>query len=299
MANKEDEQTSEIDFVRTLLKLWSRRKWLAAGTGFVVFLSILYAFLSTPLYRSDATISLRESADGKFASLAMSQFGGAGGMIASHLGMGTNALDKVELVLKSWGFLDDLVSKNNLLPRLFPELWDETRKTWADPDEIPLVRHGSGRLRGEYVTIRLDPKRSLIDILAFTPDPMLSKELVEMYLAELNERIRTDVVESAEANQAFLEDQLDRAYDPVVREKIQRMIGAEIEKAMLVSSSSFDVVIKPLQPYRPVFPQHFNIIAKAFIFGVFLSIAGSFAWDGLAWLRVRIRAEKLKSASTR
>jgi hypothetical protein len=58
----------------------------------------------------------------------------------------------------------------------------------------------------------------------------------------LNDYIKTNVQNEAKGNVGYLDSQLVRIVDPLLREKIQGLIADEIEKEMVVSKEAFRIV---------------------------------------------------------
>jgi hypothetical protein len=73
-------------------------------------------------------------------------------------------------------------------------------------------------------------------------DSTFSINLANDYIAYLNDFIKTNTKTDAEENVAYLDSQLVKIIDPLLREKIQGLIANEIEKEMVVSKEAFRVV---------------------------------------------------------
>ena len=72
-----------------------------------------------------------------------------------------------------------------------------------------------------------------LSVTAKYHDPEIAAKLVEYYLVSLNEHLSSEAKQAAEINRKFLEKQLDKTSDPIVRNKIYSMIAQEIEAAMM------------------------------------------------------------------
>lgn len=278
---------NEQDFHRSLALLWDRRRWIAAFTLFAASLGVLYGFLAKPVYHSQAIIALKDAGKGGDASRFLSQLGGMGGMVASQMGLGNTNLDKIEVILNSHELAEAVIERNNLMPVLFPDVWDSGDSAWIpeNPKKIPTLRNGIARMKGGILTVSLDVKKNMIRVGANYEDPQLAWKFVEFYLAELNRKIRDDVIRDAEANRNYLEKQLSNTLDPILMEKIHSMIGFEIEKSMLVSSQAFEVLEKPVVPMKRLKPKRTFVVITAFFTGALLSIMGALALNAMADLK--------------
>jgi uncharacterized protein involved in exopolysaccharide biosynthesis len=277
---KAKQNDDEIDIVELIIMLWNHRKWIAIGTGVITFIGLLYALLASPVYRSSAIIAPKESQKGGNPSAILSQFGGLGGMVAAQLGLGNTNLDRIEIIIKGWELAESVIKNHDLLPKLFPEVWDSTRNAWdlEDSSEIPTIRTGVEALKTGLLSVEPDHNKNIIKIEINTYDSNLAAEIAEYYVDALNKKIQKDVIIEAEANQLYLSKQLNNTTDPLIREKIQNMIAFEIEKGMLVSSQSIDVLEKPVVPQKRIKPKRKRILIIFFFVGLFISIFGVMVW---------------------
>ncbi len=261
----------EVDAIQIILLIWKRKLWIFSATVLAAIAGVIYAMLSPPVYVSEATISLRETGKTSDASRIFSQLGGMGGMVASQLGIGNTSLNKIEIILKSYDLTETVVTKNNLMPVLFP-----------DSAKAPTLRGAVEMLRRSLISVVLDPKVSVIRISVKYKDPEMAKRLADYYLIALNDRIRSNVIRDAEVNREFLEKQLTNTFDPILREKLQNMIGMEIEQSMMVSSQAFEIMEKPMLPLQKAKPKKKIIVVLSILAGFFLSILWIFADNLLA-----------------
>lgn len=276
LAAKQNKQSDEIDVVQLILVLWGFRFWIVTWTSFATIMGLLYSFIASPIYYSQATITLKESGKGNDASRIFSQLGGMGGMVASQLGLGNASLDKMEILLKGHELAEAVIMANDLMPALFRKAWDPNTKKWkpTDSSNIPTVRMGVEKLRKGVIVVKADAKKNIINVGANIYDPHLAVQLVGFYLIELNNKIRNDVMIEANANRTYLEKQINNTADPILMEKIHTMIAFEIEKYMLVSSQAFDILEKPVLPLKKSRPKRNLIVVLAFLLGLFTSIMG-------------------------
>lgn len=276
-------RSGEVDALRLILGLWRRKSWIILCTTVVSLAGLLYAMLSPPVYLSQATIGLKEAGKGNDASRIFSQFGGMGGMMAAQLGLGSTNLAKVDILLQGHELAEDVITRNGLLPVLFP-----------DSAERPPLRRAVEILRRKILRVEPNAKSSVILVGCEFRDPALAKRLVEHYLDALNDRIRGDVIRDAEVNREYLGRQLANTLDPVLREKIQSMIGMEIEKSMLVSTQAFEILEKPVEPLLRLKPKKKVILVMSFLLGFALSVLGLAGWQG--WLMLRDAARRMEAA---
>jgi uncharacterized protein involved in exopolysaccharide biosynthesis len=294
MKSSHGSDKNEVDVARILMVLWDQRRWIGLSTLLATVIGIAYALLAEPIYTSRATISLKEAGKTNDASRIFSQLGGVGGAVAAQLGGGNTNIDKIEIILTGHDLAEDVILKNNLMPILFQKRWDARRSSWKakDPKKIPTLREGIERLRKECLVVAPELKKNVIRVSINFRDPVIAKRMVDYYLRALNDKLRGEAIEDAETNRAYLEKQLLVTFDPIIKDKIQNMIAFEVEKAMLISSKSFDILERPIVPVDKIKPRRFRIVLISALIGFFLSALAVFAVRYVAVLRGSILEQR-------
>ncbi len=273
-------QQEEIDLLEIISNLWQHRKQIIFGTAVFSLIGILYAMLATPVYHSEALITPKESQKSGGAASLLTQFGGAGGLVASQFGIGNTSLNRIEIIVKGRELAENVINNNNLMPYLFPEMWDTSKKEWKvkDTAAIPKLRSGIELLRGKHLVVLVNSKNNTITLGINFPNATLAEKINNYYLVALNNKVREDVVRDAESNRVFLEASAKSTSDPLILEKIQNLAAVEIERMMLVNSQSFDILEKPVLPLSPVKPKRKLIIIISIFAGLFVSIASVYIY---------------------
>lgn len=106
-----------------------------------------------------------------------------------------------------------LIDKHDLLPVLYPEMWDEEGDARRIPDdEAPTVVTAVQEDKlDEVFSAEYDEDAGLIELRWSGADPGLCARMLENVLAELEIYLREDYVSEASRNRAFLESQTERA----------------------------------------------------------------------------------------
>jgi hypothetical protein len=247
---------------------------LIAGiiTGFTA-LGAAYAFFAAPVYTAKAIITPKTaqkqpSLTGTFAGLAS-----LGGLGSVQLGTDKADITKLIIIGGGWELARDVIEKNALLPALFPGEWDVENSRWksAESADIPDMRRGMDRLLSKVMRIESNETDNTLEISAHIYDPDLAVRLVNLYLRELDAKLRQKVISESKLNQKYLENQLENTQDPLIMGKIQNILAFEIEREMLVGNSSIDVLIGPLKPLEREKPHRLKTILLCFLTGIFLT----------------------------
>jgi capsular polysaccharide biosynthesis protein len=268
-----------MDLVGLATAFWKFKMWILAGTVLAGIIAVYLAMTARPVYQAKAVIAQKESDKSGGNANVLSKLGGLGGLMGGQLGGGNTTLDRIEVILRGHELADSVITKNNLMPKLFPDLWDASAGAWKvkDPSKIPDLRKGIDLLSNQILGVAVDTRKNMITVSASIYDSLLVKQIVDFYLDALNEKLFMDVKKDAETNRDYLESQLANVSDPMIREKISNMIGFEIEKYMLVSSKSIEVLDRPVVPLERSAPLRKKMVAMGLLIGFFLSTFAVFA----------------------
>ncbi|OGJ86680.1 MAG: hypothetical protein A2268_13315 [Candidatus Raymondbacteria bacterium RifOxyA12_full_50_37] len=271
-----DTKKDEIDLIQALILFWNYRSVIIAGTMFVSIIGLVYAFLATPIYHSNAVVAPKESQKSNSASAVLSQLGGFGGSVASQLGLGNTNMDRIGIILQGRDLAQKVIEENRLMPILYADKWDTVKGKWntEDTSSIPKLWQGIEKLRTIILKISIDDKKNVITIGADHKNPIMAKQIVDFYLTALNARLREDIVQESRRNQIYLTSQLHNAADPIIKDKIRDLVASEIEKSMLVSTQSIDIIEKTFVPNIKSRPKRKMILMTSFFLGLFFSIIG-------------------------
>jgi uncharacterized protein involved in exopolysaccharide biosynthesis len=239
----------EINLLDLLLVL-VKRKWLIIAMVFIAGAAAVIISLQLPnIYRSEATIAAREQEQSSARALT-GALGGLGGIAATEFGLGGGTeADKIEVLLKSRQLAQLVVEKYNLLPLLFEKKWDPRKKAWKE-NPAPTMQDAYKVITGMMKVTR-DRKTNMITLSIEHKDPEFARSMAEYYITELSEDLRTEVLKDAQENMKFLNEQLERTTDPLLREKIYNMLAKEIEKHTFAKAQKyygFYVLDPPIAP---------------------------------------------------
>jgi uncharacterized protein involved in exopolysaccharide biosynthesis len=280
-----------IDIPRLIHMIWKSRLWIVSITFFVGAMGAFYSLIAPTVYVADAIIAPKESKSGGAGVPFLSQMGNMGGL-GVQFGLGNASLDRLEYMARSRDLAERVINQNDLLPKLFSDRWIGRTKSWKD-GIAPDMREATELIRMRRVSITPNSKKGVLVLSFRTPDSTFSAELARGYLTSLNKKIRDDVLGEADANRRFLEGQLMETSDPLLREKIQNLIGLEIEKSMLVSTKSFDVLETPVVPHIREKPKRKLIVIISLVAGFFLSLLAVVSLKG-----IKVQIARLRSAAT-
>ena len=187
----------EISLVDLAATLW-RRKWLIIGVTFVAAVfSVVYALLQPNMYTASATML---PISGSASSSALAQYASLAAMAGVSLPSGgsTNPAIKIEAILKSRSFAENLIGQLGLIPVLIEK-----------PEKITVGTPLGAAVEslGKILSVSTDTKTNMMKISAKTKEPTLSSRIVNKALEMIQEDLEGRVLSSSGKNIAVLETQ--------------------------------------------------------------------------------------------
>ena len=187
----------EISLVDLAATLW-RRKWLIIGVTFVAAVfSVVYALLQPNMYTASATML---PISGSASSSALAQYASLAAMAGVSLPSGgsTNPAIKIEAILKSRSFAENLIGQLGLIPVLIEK-----------PEKITVGTPLGAAVEslGKILSVSTDAKTNMMKISAKTKEPTLSSRIVNKALEMIQEDLEGRVLSSSGKNIAVLETQ--------------------------------------------------------------------------------------------
>ena len=270
----EEKEIDLFELFTTLLKYKLMIFLIVVITGIG---SVIYSLTLINIYRSEATLALREN-DNSGSSLGA--LGGFGGIVASQLGIGGGgSLEKIEAVLNSRGLSARIIDKYDLMPILFEDNWDAKKHEWMI-EKQPTLQDGLKKIKA-LLSVKTDTKKNLITVCIEDKKPEITKQFVDYYLTELSASLREEVLRDASENMRFFEEQIERTTDPLLKEKIYALLAKEIEKETFAKAQKhygFLVLDPPIVPDRnkKVKPKRSLICILSVSVAFFIAVSLSF-----------------------
>jgi LPS O-antigen subunit length determinant protein (WzzB/FepE family) len=178
--------------------------------------------------------------------------------------------------LKSRQLGTAFIEERNLLPYLFPELWDTEQNKWAvEAEVVPTMADAFERFDQDVRRIDEDRTTGLINVSILGRDRKRVADWANALVQAANQRLRQRAIHEAEQSVRYLEDQLKKTNILEVRQAMNQLIEAQISKAALANTRDDYAfrVIDPaveLQADQFVKPRRILILALGVAFGLAL-----------------------------
>ncbi len=260
------EPYDEIDLLNLFKVLLKRARFIISFVFFASLLAIIISLSMRPIYRSSAKIV--PSSQKRSAPLSV-----LSGI--SPLSFGGGSLFDYKTVLESPLFNIEVIKRHNLLPKLFEDLWDKKKNSWKKGKKIPSLMDAYRRIQKGFMKVNVDSKSNTLDISFETESPLFSKELCDIYIHELSEYLREKEIDECRERQKYFRDQMKKAQDVLLRDKLARLLAKEIEREVMARSTKyfgFKVLDPPIVPDKKVRPKRRLICIVSFVSSLFLAI---------------------------
>jgi uncharacterized protein involved in exopolysaccharide biosynthesis len=200
----------EIDLFELWKVIWSG-KWFIAGftlacTMIAVFITL---FVLPVTYKSEAVLIPTETpGGGALAGLAASL------PIPVSLPGGGGKSDSIAAFLKSRNLQERLLTKYDLLPRLYPDIWDEERKEWLvenEEDKPTVIKVIQSEALKSIYQVSQDKMTNLISLAWVDQDPAFAALMLAHIVKELQHYLDNEYETDAKREREFVEQQLAKA----------------------------------------------------------------------------------------
>jgi uncharacterized protein involved in exopolysaccharide biosynthesis len=257
----------EIDLIELWNALWSR-KWLIILTMlFGGGLAVCVALWLPNIYTSTATLTPSEDQQGSGLSALATQFGGLASLAGVSLGSGGSDKTAVAIQIgQSRQFLTRFIRDHHLEVPLLAikrfnkesgnleidsDLYDETSHRWVrdvpkgvsiEPTDWELYKKIN-----KILSIEQDKKSGFVTVNVDSLSPLMSKQWVDWFIADLNQYMQRRDQTDATRNINYLKAQLDKTSVADMQSVFYQLIEDQT-KTLMLSEANPEYVFKTLDP---------------------------------------------------
>jgi uncharacterized protein involved in exopolysaccharide biosynthesis len=268
-SSSSTEDSDEIDLRELWRAIWQGKWVIIAVTTVFAIGSVVYALSLPNEYKSTAILApaSQGSSAGGLAKLA-GQFGGLASLAGINLG-GAGGEDKVSIameIIKTWGFLEDFIDKNNIAPQVFAakgwrresnsiiydkDIYDPVNNKWLnklDENEGKSAKPSGWELYEEFkdrVSITQDKKSGLVKLSVEYYSPLLAKEWTDKLVYSINAHIQNQDRKEALKNIEYLNKKIQETNIAGMQSVFYQLIE-EQTKTLMLAEVSDEYVFKVL-----------------------------------------------------
>lgn len=290
-------------YLRDMLSGLMRRKaTICIVAGMTLLGGWTYALFATPIYVANATV--RPVAMDSLSGGLSKQLGSAASLMGVSLGSSGGEAAKFRETLKSRELALLFIKRNNILPDLFPNRWDNNTKSWKQPsrsftssiktavsDAIahasndfnkgrpkpghPTLQDGYKLFSKKVLSIREDNKTDTITVEMSFPNPVLAQKWANAYVDLANAVLREQAIAEAKRAIAHYDQEYERTTVSRIRDSINDLRRAQLEKVVFAKSKdqyAFQVIDRAVEPEDYSYPKRPLIFFLSPIVGLFLGL---------------------------
>jgi LPS O-antigen subunit length determinant protein (WzzB/FepE family) len=292
LLNQNQVDENEIDFLQIFKILYKKKFFIILVTFFVSLLSVIYSLQIPNTFKSFAVLVPVESSKNRPQSGTLSSLANLAGISIQSGGV-SNKTISIEL-MKSWGFIEKFIKKNELEVKIYAskgwdrrtdqiiidnKIYDSKNQKWlrkenefkkSEPSSWELYETFKGMLN-----ISEDELTGLVTVSFEHFSPTFSKKIVEMLVDEINQYSRLNSLEKAKKNLEYLNVQILREGNVTTRGFLYSLVESELENKMIAEVNYDHVFItaqKPMVPELKNSPQRFLIVAMSVLIAMVFSI---------------------------
>jgi uncharacterized protein involved in exopolysaccharide biosynthesis len=240
-----------------------------------IVLSIIWALISRPVYRSEAVVApVQEDPMSNLGGLA----GDLGGFasLAGGLFGGSKNWNKALAVLRSRHLVEELVTRDNLIPVLFPE------KHWwlnwsGKPRHPPTMGDAVKAFHKRILQIRDDPKTGIATVRVDWYDARLAADWANELVALADAEERAHAVADAQTSLDALKREFTVADGVELRTAIARLIEQQYKAKMVAgvrAQFQYRVIDRavPSDPDKRIQPTRTVMVLVGTLAGIVLGV---------------------------
>jgi LPS O-antigen subunit length determinant protein (WzzB/FepE family) len=260
-VQKETSIDDEINLLELIKVLWVDKYKIIAITSIFAVLSVSYALSIENKFKAEVLLVPSQSQSGGLAG-AIGQLGGLASLAGVNIASGETSEVEIAIhIAKSWGFISNFVSENNLSVEVGAlvgwnketnelvyneDLYDPVNNVWllegGPPSDFQLFKYFADKKE-----ITEDKMTGLVSVSVDSLSPHLAKKWLDLYVASINEHMQQRKVTEVARNIKYLEIQLDKNENKEMQKVLYSIIGEQIKNKM-VTEASPDYVFVPAGP---------------------------------------------------
>jgi uncharacterized protein involved in exopolysaccharide biosynthesis len=256
-----------LSFADVVAEIRGRRLVYTVIALAILVAASLYAYLSRPVFRSEATIAI-ESGSGPTQSGSLA-LGGLASLAGLSFGAGSRVAEIIA-TLKARGTALNFISRENIAGVLLHARWDPNRKIWV-------LSSGSHPVNAAYayevwnrqvLHISEDQRTNLVTVDVDWYNPHVAAEWNADFLKFTDSQLREDALQEAEASITYLNSQLSQTRDFEVRRSIADLLEQQLKSETLAKVRAWyalRVIDPPAVPIRKYKPSRALIIVLGLI----------------------------------
>lgn len=289
--NRGKSEFSEYEFILKMLHILGTHKYRVFALAiFMAALSFGGSFLLTPKFSAQNIIALNLT-DGP-GGVNPSEYRGSNtlGVVEYEFLVKAsqgNERDRVMMRIRSYDFLSYLFTVEDILPVLYPDLWNSEDNTWLN-GTIPDIRQAVIDFNKNMFSVFADARTELITVQITETDPERATRLANSIPGHFNEFIKNLEVSELDARRVYLEERLGQIRNTEMHRSIYRLIEGQMSIESLINARQnfpLEVIQPATVPLFKSFPNRKVWTMAVFIVTLALGFLGVLVMNMVSVLR--------------
>ena len=280
-------EEDEIDLKELFETVLKYKKQIAIFVFVITFITLIAVILMPNSYKSSVVLApqgSQKSVSGGLASLAA--------MAGVNIGGGDSGDPYVVLntVLDDNDFHSKVIQKYDLLEKLYKPknlvypFGLNFSKDVDIPEDIDEAIFEATKKIKKILSLSQDKKSSMITLSATFYDRFLAKKLVDIYLKELIEKVKTNDLKEIKKQIFYYKKELSSTSDISLKEQLSKSISALTQKVVFSNANEYYFVRKVTESQVAYIkdkakPKRALILVVSFITSLILAIFGVFFYE--------------------
>jgi uncharacterized protein involved in exopolysaccharide biosynthesis len=279
----------EIDLRELFATLWQGKWIIVATTILFAAAGVFYALSKPNIYQ--ASVLLAPAQNEGTSNGISGQLGGLASLAGINIGSGgSNKTIMAKEVLQSRAFLTDFIHRHDLsVPLMATKAWEMKNERWVVDPEIYNVETGEWqqdeegqnlkptnwdmvkKFKANHLSLSEDKETGMVTLKLKSLSPPVAKKWADLLVKDINEHMREQDVQDAEARIAYLEEKLNETNIAGMQQVFYQLIESETRTVMLANAQN-EYVFKTVDP--AVVPQEKSEPKRAIIALVAVILGG-------------------------
>ena len=247
-------EEDEIDLKELFNTIWINKIKIILFSSIVIFFTLIYLLSIPNSYNSSVILSPQgddKKISGGFSSLAS--------LAGVNLG-GSSSKDPfimMETVLKDYSFNEYMVKKYNLVDKLenqgnlvfafgFDLIYSLTHSDEKGEDERTEDEKifNTIKILTDVFSISKEKESGIINLSVTLNDRFMAKELLDIYLEEMINKIKSQDMKEIEKQIEYYKKELNSTYDVSLKEQLSKSLSALMQKRVFSQANDYYFVTK-------------------------------------------------------
>jgi uncharacterized protein involved in exopolysaccharide biosynthesis len=237
MAASADTGSDLVSFSTIFRAVWLARWYVLVGLVLGGAGGAVLAYSMAEVYRADVVIvPVKGNARGGLSG-ALGQLGGIAAMAGLDLNSADNTIE-YQQYLRSRALTQHFIEENQLLPQLYPKLWNAETKSWRvdNKNDIPTMSQAVTLFNRRVREVSEDKRTNVLTVAINWRDRTRAATLANDYVQMANRELAKRAVAEAQSTAKYLSTTLESTATLGVQQALSRLLEEQLQTVALANT---------------------------------------------------------------